>query len=360
MKSLGNFPDPFIAEIAGQPAALRRAGQGLASQLPALERLADTVGDGGRTALPIFTGMGSSYFACYPAVTDLAAAQVPALHVDTAELLHFRRELLGPETVLIAVSQSGRSAELVRLAGELGGHTDGPTTVAVTNGLDNPLAAGAYVALDTMAGDEACPSTMTFAAALVVVSAVAAVLAGEPAAVVSARLLAEAENAAAAIEQLMADDSLADRLVECLGSRAAIVVLGRGASRAAAEMGALTLKEAVGRPAESLETGQFRHGPLEIAGPGLAALVVAVEPETRELDVGLTEELLAAGASVALVSRGGDGPAAALRVPIGEVSRALAPAVATVPAQLLAWQLAVLGGREPGSFVRASKVTTRE
>jgi glucosamine--fructose-6-phosphate aminotransferase (isomerizing) len=360
MKSLGNFPDPFIAEIAGQPAALRRAGEGLASQLPALTRLAGMAGDGERSALPIFTGMGSSYFACYPAVTHLAAARVPALHVDTAELLHFRRELLGPDTALIAVSQSGRSAELVRLAGDLGERADRPTTVAVTNGLDNPLAAGADVALDTMAGDEACPSTMTFAAALVVVAAVGAVLAGEPAADVAARLLAEAERAAAAVERLMADRSLADRLVERLGSRDAIVVLGRGASRAAAEMGALTLKEGVGLPAESLETGQFRHGPLEIAGPGLAALVIAVEPETRTLDVGLTEELLAAGASVVLVSRDGDGPAVALQIPIGEVSRALAPAVTNVPAQLLAWQLAVLGGREPGAFVRASKVTTRE
>jgi glucosamine--fructose-6-phosphate aminotransferase (isomerizing) len=360
MKSLGNFPDPFIAEIAGQPAALRRAAEGLTSQLPALTRLAGMARDGERSALPIFTGMGSSYFACYPAVTELAAARVAALHVDTAELLHFRRELLGPDTSLIAVSQSGRSAELVRLAEELEESADRPTTVAVTNGLDNPLAAGADIALDTMAGNEACPSTITFAAALVVVAAVGAVLAGESAADVPARLLAEAESAAAAVEQLMAEPSLADRLVERLGSRDAVVLLGRGASRAAAEMGALTLKEAVGLPAESLETGQFRHGPLEIAGPGLAALVIAVEPETLALDIGLTEELLAAGAAVALVSREGDGPAATLRVPIGEVSRALAPAVAIVPAQLLAWQLAVLGGREPGSFVRASKVTTRE
>jgi glucosamine--fructose-6-phosphate aminotransferase (isomerizing) len=360
MKSLGNFPDPFIAEIAGQPDALRRAAEGLGSQLPALRRLAGMARGGERSALPIFTGMGSSYFACYPAVTELAVSGTAALHVGTAELVHFRRGLLGPDTALIAVSQSGRSAELVRLAGELGESAARSLTVAVTNGLDNPLAAGADIALDTMAGDEVCPSTMTFAAALVVVAAVGAVLAGESAAEVPARLLAEAESAAVAIEELLAERSLADRLVECLGTRDAIVLLGRGASRAAAEMGALTLKEAVGLPAESLETGQFRHGPLEIAGPRLAALVIAVEPETLALDVGLTEELLAAGASVALVSREGDGPAAALRVPIGDISRALAPAVAIVPAQLLAWQLAVLGGREPGSFVLASKVTTRE
>ena len=66
-------------------------------------------------------------------------------------------------------------------------------------------------------------------------------------------------------------------------------------------MGALTLKEAVGLPIESLETAQFRHGPLELAGPDLAAIVIATEPQTRDLDVGLAGELVDAGAAVLLV-----------------------------------------------------------
>jgi glucosamine--fructose-6-phosphate aminotransferase (isomerizing) len=360
MKSLGNFPDPFIAEISGQPGAIRRAAASLGEQLPVLDRLARA--DAARLrAVPVFTGMGSSYDSCYPAITDLAVAGVPAIHIDTAELLHFRMGVLTPRAILVAVSQSGRSAELVRIADSVGGSAAPPTLVTVTNGLENPLAELADIALDTRAGDEVGPSTMTFAAALVIVAAVAGVLAGEPAAGVVARVAAEAEAAATAAERLIARGSLPEELAEWLGGRSTVVLLARGAARAAAEMGALTLKEAVGLPAESFETAQFRHGPLELAGPGLAAVVIATEPETRDLDTALAADLVSADCAVLFVTADdGDAMTGAISIEIGSIPRALAPAVSVVPAQLLAWRLAVIRGREPGSYVQASKVTTRE
>ena len=125
-------------------------------------------------------------------------------------------------------------------------------------------------------------------------------------------------------------------------------------------MGALTLKEAVGLPIESLETAQFRHGPLELAGPDLAAIVIATEPQTRDLDVGLAGELVDAGASVLLVVEEDEGPIRAVCIALGTLDRALAPAVSIVPAQLLAWKLAVQRGRPPGAYLRATKVTMRE
>jgi glutamine---fructose-6-phosphate transaminase (isomerizing) len=360
MKSLGNFPDPFIAEISGQPDAMRRAAAGMADQLPALETLAAGGADPAAPRALVFTGMGSSYDACYPAVTELAAAGVTALQLDAAELLHFRRPMLGSGVVLVAVSQSGRSAELVRLVGSLRTAASRPLIAAVTNGADNPLADAADVVIDTRAGGELGPSTMTFAASLVAVAAAGAILAGEPVAAVVARLLAESEVAARAVEVILSDVELPHRLAEWLGDRDALVLLARGPARAAAEMGALTLKEAVGIPAESLETGQFRHGPLELAGPALAAVIVATEPETLDLDLGLAAELGAAGAAVLVVTTAPAEVPGALVTMIDPVPRGLAPAVSIVPTQLLAWRLAVLRGRDPGSYVKASKVTTRE
>ncbi len=69
--------------------------------------------------------------------------------------------------MLVAVSQSGESAEVVRLI-EGWAPVDRPLVVAVTNGTENTLAGLADVVLDTRAGDETGPSTMTFAGALVV------------------------------------------------------------------------------------------------------------------------------------------------------------------------------------------------
>ena len=137
MKWLGKFPDPFLAEIAGQPDALRRAADALQEQRPTFEALADRAAKASGT---VFTGMGSSYDACYPAVNGLAAGGILAAHVDTAELLHFRSPVLSPSTVLVVVSQSGESAEVVRLAESLARRPDRPTLVSITNGLDNGLA----------------------------------------------------------------------------------------------------------------------------------------------------------------------------------------------------------------------------
>jgi glucosamine--fructose-6-phosphate aminotransferase (isomerizing) len=112
--------------------------------------------------------------------------------------------------------------------------------------------------------------------------------------------------------------------------------------------------------AESFATAAFRHGPFELAGPGLAAIVLATERETRPLDLGLAADLVRAGASVVVLSPGGEAPSGALGLPVPPVDRLLASTVSVVPIQLLAWRLAAEHGRVPGEYTLASKVTTRE
>jgi glucosamine--fructose-6-phosphate aminotransferase (isomerizing) len=356
MKSLGNFPDPFIAEIAGQPEALRRAGNGAIEQTEALEAAAAPA----RRGRIVFSGMGSSYDACYPAVTALAVAGVATLMIDAAELLHFRLPILHDDDLLVLVSQSGESAETVGVARALRRTVRAPSIACVTNGTGNTLASLADVALDTRAGEETGPSTLTFVCALAVLAALTRTVAGASAHDAASAIAFEADRTAGTIADLVADPALPERLVAWHGGRATTVILGRGAARAAAEMGALTIKEAVGMPVESLQTAQFRHGPLELAGPDLAAIVLATEAETAELDRSLAADLASLNAAVLLLTTGGAAPAGTMSIPIGSLDRLLSPAAAVVPAQLLAWRLSVERGRNPGSYVHASKVTTHE
>lgn len=334
-----------MAEICGQPAALRRAGEALADQEAALRRLQESAAE---ASAVLFTGMGSSYHACYPAVTALAAGGNAATMIDTAELAHFRMRTLRPDTLLVCVSQSGESAELVRLLESLSRDGARPTVAAVTNGSANTLARAADIAIDTRAGVEHGPSTMTFAAALAVLDT-------------AFRQEAPIERAALEMERVLRDpDGYADDLAGWIDGRPTLALLGRGSARAAAEMGALTLKEAARFPAESLQTAQFRHGPLELAGPRLAAIVVATEEATRTLDIGLAGELADTGAAVLVVTRDGSTPGDAPSLAVGPLEGGLSAAVATVPAQLLAWRLARSRGLSPGEFAVAAKVTTRE
>src|SRR6476620_2482785 len=228
VKSLGKFPDPFIAEIAGQPDAIRRAAAGLAGHTEDLEALRARP-----AGTPAFAGMGSSYDASYPAVTALARTGIAAAMIDTAELLHFRLPTLGPDDDLILVSQSGESAETVGVARALRRRGDTPTIVAVTNEPASSLAALADHTLGTGAGEETGPSTMTFAAALVVLGALVRSLEGRPTLEVIAGLSLEAEVAAAAVDDLLARETLPDDLVAWHGGRATTVILARGGARAA-------------------------------------------------------------------------------------------------------------------------------
>ncbi len=346
MESLGKFPDRFIAEIAGQPAAIRRARAAALDQAGALASIR-------ARGHIVFTGMGSSYDACYPIVTALGSAGAAATMLDAAELLHFRLPAVAADTLVVCVSQSGRSAETVRVAEALAGRAQRPTVVAITNGASNPLAALADIHLDTRAGEEHGPSTMTFAATLVMLEAVAAEL--------GAGAADGAEAAAREAERLVAgaDDS-SELLAGWLDGRPVLTLLARGGARAAAEMGALTLKEAARFPAESLQAAQFRHGPLELAGPEMAAIVFATSAPTRALDLALAEELAAAGTAVLVVGPENGSPNGTTPFAIGELTDCLSPAAGVIPTQLLAWSLARARGLDPGGYTRATKVTEGE
>ena len=346
MESLGKFPDRFIAEISGQPAAIRRARKAALDQADALAAVR-------ARGHIVFTGMGSSYDACYPAVTALGSAGVAATMLDAAELLHFRLPSVAPDTLVVCVSQSGRSAETVRVAEALAGRHQRPTVVAVTNGSDNPLAALAHVHLDTRAGEEHGPSTMTFAATLVLMDALAIALGAES----RDGAAAAADDAERLLERA---DQTAETLADWLDDRPVLTLLARGGARAAAEMGALTLKEAARFPAESLQAAQFRHGPLELAGPEMAAMVFSTAPSTRSLDLGMAEELQAAGSRVLVVGPGDAIPPGGAGIALGRLTECLAPAVAVIPTQLLAWSLARRRGLDPGGYSLATKVTERE
>jgi glucosamine--fructose-6-phosphate aminotransferase (isomerizing) len=357
MHSLEGFADRFLAEIVGQPDAMRRAAAALVDQREHLDRIREAATN---VRTIVFTGMGSSYDACYPAVNDLAGRGTASLLVDAAELLHFRRPILNAQTLAVIVSQSGESAEIVRLVNEVGKQRARPFVVSLTNGLDNDLAKRADVRLDTWAGDEQGPSTMTFAAAMSTLSGLAWLLAGDSVDTAVDRTRTAAEGAALSGERLLEDPhAFAGDLETWHGNRGVIVLLGRGPARAATEMGALILKES-GVMAESFEAGAFRHGPLELAGPEMTAVVIATEPETRRLDLGLAADLVDIGANVLVITPDGEAPKGARAVATGYLDRALVSAVSIVPIQLLAWRLAQSRGRRPGEYMRASKITKSE
>src|ERR1700730_3750991 len=104
----------MMEEIIQQPAALSSVRKFYTSpgaiRATALRKLATRW-----PPLVVFTGMGSSLFAAYPAQAYLTSLGIRALVWETAELLHHHLKILRPDTLLVAVSQSGETVEIVRL-----------------------------------------------------------------------------------------------------------------------------------------------------------------------------------------------------------------------------------------------------
>lgn len=339
----------YIADVWEQPDAIRRTVDGLGA-IHGSDRVVAALGEG-RYDRVVLTGMGASYHALWPVTLDLIAAGHVAAMVETSELLYYQAALLTPRTLLIAVSQSGRSAETVRLLEQT--RPLGLATVGVTNDLLSPLADAATLVVPLDAGREFSVSSKTYLATLAALGVLGAVLTGHRPAPVRHAL----HEAASVVADYLA--AWRDHVVELTAMFAdidSLALVGRGPSLAAVGTGALIMKEAARFPTEGLSAAAFRHGPLEMAGPRLAVLVCEGAATTAALNQNLARELTAAGAQGGLV-----GPSAtcnALRLPEGDP--VALPLLEILPAQMASIALAARAGFEPGRFQRATKVTTTE
>lgn len=356
MQSSALPEDQFLSEICRQAEAVRASAAALGRQADALVEM---FGAEARNRTLILTGMGSSIDVCWALESALGRRGILAVSVPSSELLHYRWQTIPQGANLITVTQSGRSVESVKLSELLQTARPDVTIISITNGLDNPVAKRATLALNTDVGPEIGPSTMTVAACLVMLLAIQRLLVDDEGAI--AATIADAERSALDMDRLLVDPiATADRLAAWCHARPKMVTIGRGTAVAAAEVAALIMKESTGILCEAFEGADFRHGPLEIAGPSLAAVIVSIEPATRNLDIALANELLSTGSAVLFIGPEGAAPEGAEPIVISEVNPILDVAAALVPLHLLAWRLAHNAGRRPDRMVMASKVTTRE
>lgn len=340
---------PYVRDILSQPEALVSALQ--AFDATALKDVSAQLKAGAYDRV-VLTGMGASYHSGYPAWLMLSQGSVPVLWVDAAELIHHARKLVTPRTLLWMTSQSGRSAEIA--AALSGGRLNQPATlIATVNDLQSPLAAAAAVCLPMQAEPEATVSTRTYVNSLALGQLGAIALLGGDVEWARRDLL----ETAAAMKECLADwRGLKRRLADLIGFPRRLVLLGRGSSLCSAFSGALVLSEAAKYLATPFEVAQFRHGPLEIAGPDLTVLIFEGEESTRELNFDMLRELREAGATAFCIGS----TAQEWQLPIPAVPIIGLPLMEIVPIQALSVHLAEAIGVTPGDFFRIGKVTLKE
>lgn len=338
----------YLQDILEQPIALQKSLERF-DEDPALVRIARNAESGAYKRI-VLTGMGSSLHALYPLHLTLLNHGLPSVMVETSELIHYAAGLLNRESLVVAVSQSGRSAEILLLLEKVQGRAP---VIGVTNNPDSPLAHLPEACLMFAAGIEATVSCKTYVATLLALEWLGAILCGAKLAE-TRRLLGLAPTAVS--EYLSGWRQHVETLCERLAGVRQIFVTGRGASLATALTGGLILKESTRAPAEGMSCAAFRHGPFEMVSPSVFVLVMAGDPPTRELNHRLAEDVDAAGGRSGLVDTGGE--LNALTIP--QVPGVIRPIVEILPVQMVSLALAALMGREAGRFHLASKITSIE
>jgi glucosamine--fructose-6-phosphate aminotransferase (isomerizing) len=338
----------YTDNILGQPEALNSLLARTDMQL--IHELGERTRSGEFDRI-ILTGMGASLCAAYPAWELLARAGLPAWWLETGALLNSARALITPNTLLWMVSQAGRGPEGRALLGALNGRRP-KLVLATTNNPASPLAERADLVLPLHTAQENGVATRTLVNTLAVTQLAALAMAG--------RDLAPGIEALRRVSDALADylrrwEQTAETIAELMPHPERLLLVGQGASLAAALDGALVLKEAARANAEGLSAGQFRHGPLELADARLTVLLFHGASPLDPADRQMAQTIIECGARALWVGAGGGGPVPALPTPAAE---GIAwPIAQIVPIQLLSLHLARLGGFEAAAFRHLGKMT---
>jgi glutamine---fructose-6-phosphate transaminase (isomerizing) len=297
----------------------------------------------------VLTGMGASFHSLHPlSITLLEAGLTPVL-METSELVHYGRQLFDEQTLIVAVSQSGRSAETLRL---LEVNKRAPL-LGITNTDDSPLARSSHCTLLSRAGIEATVSCKTYVCGLLALQWLGSIIAGRS----EEQTLRVLERAAGFVDEYLRHwREHSEALAEKLRDSRHLFLAGRGASLAAVGTGALIIKESAHFHAEGMSTAAFRHGPMEMLQEKMRTVVFSGSGATREFNRHLIRDLT--GKDGQCDEIGDETAYAPFRLPT--VDEQLRPIVEILPVQMMTLALAGLSGREAGRFERASKITATE
>ena len=271
------------------------------------------------------------------------------VEIEIASEFRYRDPVLSPDTLTLAVSQSGETIDTLEAARHA--RRQGSQVIAVTNTVGSSLAREADGVLYTHAGPEiGVAATKTFATQMVSQYLVALYLAqvkGTKFPEEIAEVLADLDELPAKVERAIALDPQVRELATRYQHARDMLFIGRHTGYPAALEGALKLKELSYLHAEGHPAGELKHGPIALIEEGLPVVAVATQCHVYPKMLSNIQEVRARGAKVIAVATQGDreiGEFADHVLEVPATPELLSPVVVTVPLQLLAYHVATLRG----------------
>ncbi|MEO0505554.1 MAG: glutamine--fructose-6-phosphate transaminase (isomerizing) [Bacteroidota bacterium] len=273
-------------------------------------------------------------------------ARIP-VEVEYASEFRYRNPVITENDVLIAISQSGETADTlaaIKLAKEKGAFVFGVCNV-VGSSIARETHAGAY----THAGPEiGVASTKAFTTQITVLTLIALKLASEKGIFSASKfheILTELENIPAKVENTLQSNDLVAHISDIYKDSTNCLYLGRGYNFPVALEGALKLKEISYIHAEGYPAAEMKHGPIALIDEQMPVVVIATKKGHYEKVVSNIQEIKSRNGRIIAVVTEGDEVVKELAdhvVEVPETLECLTPLLTTIPLQLLSYHIAVM------------------
>jgi glucosamine--fructose-6-phosphate aminotransferase (isomerizing) len=291
-------------------------------------------------------------------------ARVP-VEVDLASEFRYRDPIVGEGDLVIAVSQSGETADTLAALKEA--KKRGARTLAICNVVDSSIAREAGDVLYTRAGPEiGVASTKAFVTQIAVLFMLGVRL-GEAKGTLGSEqagaLLREFTHIPFLMEEVLRSEGRIVEIAREFMHARDFLYLGRGINYPVALEGALKLKEISYIHAEGYPAGEMKHGPIALIDEDVPVLVIATRGKSYEKVLSNVQEAKARGGRIISLVTWGDTktPEMADRViEIPDVHDLIQPFLTSVPLQLLAYHIADLKGTDVDQPRNLAKSVTVE
>lgn len=352
MAEKGGYPDFMLKEICEQPRVVRDTLVGRLA--PTGELDIDELGLSFEELDLIdrvyVIACGTSYHAGLIAKNLIEGwARIPC-EVEAASEFRYRNPIITPTTLVVAVSQSGETADT--LAAIRDARIKGGKVFGITNVVGSPVARESDGVIYTKANKEiAVASTKSFIGQIVSLSLLSLLLAQAKGKLMTGQvkmLFHELGDTAAQIQHILDTQGPAihGAALACKDAASALFV-GRGMGTAISYEGALKLKEVSYLHAEAYAAGEMKHGPIALIDPGFPVIAVATKSPTYDKVVSNLKECEARGATIIALATEGDEDIAKIAdhiISIPPVRDCFSAITASVPLQLLAREVALMRG----------------
>ncbi|WP_377319882.1 glutamine--fructose-6-phosphate transaminase (isomerizing) [Pimelobacter simplex] len=296
-------------------------------------------------------GCGSAYY-----VGEMGAslieelARVPA-DAEPASEFRYRNPIIEPDTLYVAVSQSGETIDTLLAVQEV--RRKGGRVIGLVNVVGSAIAREVDGGIYLHAGPEVAVASTKALTNMYLAFAMLAIQLGRVRDLSIAdgkRLIAGLTALPGQIEQVLATEPQLALVAHRLAEAESLFFVGRVRGFPVAREGAQKFKEISYRHAEAYQTSELKHGPLALISPQVPTVAIVPDDELVERNVAALEQIAARGGPLVVVTHEGvdlgDAAAKADRIDVPRSERELDPILLTIPLQVLAYHAALSLGHD--------------